>query len=128
MGAGTGLSLLFPGPGASRCQRRDARTLYRAGARAGLGSRNGATAWLVLRVKGLPSSRLSSQVHPWVGPPLVSVSALTLPQYHGVPLGAPMLRIPGGALPACPPDSFVQGFCFFLTKGMVVLFGGLEFY
>lgn len=60
---------------ASRCSDPP----QRAGARAGPGARNGATAWPGLRVKGLPSTRLSSQVHPWVGPPLVAVSASTLP-------------------------------------------------
>lgn len=64
----------------SRPRGRAGAGVAMLGAGARLGAQNGATAWPVLRVKGLPSSRLSSQAHPWVGPPLASVSASTLPQ------------------------------------------------
>lgn len=60
--------LSFPAPGLSRCPRREARTPHRAGV--GLGTRHGVTAWAVFGVKGLPFSRRSSLVPPWVGPPL----------------------------------------------------------
>lgn len=66
--------------------------------RGGSRSADPAPAWAVLGVKGLPFSRRGSQVPLWVRLPLS-----LLPRNFLLPPPAPMLGIPGGTLPACPP-------------------------